>query len=600
MSKRKYDEINTKLPQNIHEPNWYDQLYEVSLVDKSNMIILDKETIQTMYDSGIDKQMICQVHGCNHVVDVGRFDECCKRFLKYDKTFGYNNGDKIFIIPPPNIWNSKNTNYFRNMVFCQPKRDKNESFNKKIDYDKNTISIGQDEIALLYKNGINKCTLCDNHGCMLEDFGTKDKLNLCCVKFQDYSRPIILTSDNDQYAMQPPSTWSVQNLKNFKQVLSTIMSSYNEIILYKNFIQHEFKFGTIGVMKSGKYSVVRNHSLACRSPYSLRLTLTINSHIGPDEILVPSHIYRNDLYTNLVIINRAPSISINCMKILRMSPHYNEGDYTVHVNAFIIDGLHADQDGDTLTIFFFPKNVFNEYTYRKIYNELVSQTWEYGNRLDLLGHSRYGWSLHHKFVMFLNDEILKKKSAIWAGLSRKHPLTNEVLSFKERARMAMTIASSPTTNRKLSDELIAAVCCIVKDHGTQQPTWKDLLFGSGILESVVKSGAKGTPDHLEMYRTGIENVDNIDYSDFKSKTIDNYNKYINAKKNIQSIGTGSFITLTTMSSVEMIDNKIKQNDTLLMSDVGSDGLFVSMSYEHDVIKYGIKKTIEMLITRNVI
>ena len=103
-----------------------------------------------------------------------------------------------------------------------------------------------------------------------------------------------------------------------------------------------------------------------------------------------------------------------------------------------------------------------------------------------------------------------------------------------------------------------------------------------------------------MYRTGIENVQNTNYSDFRKTTIENYNKYINAKKNIQSIGTGSFITLTTMSSVEMIDDKIKQNNTLLMDNVGKDGLFVSLSYEHDVIKYGIKKTIEMLINSNVI
>lgn len=92
------------------------------------------------------------------------------------------------------------------------------------------------------------------------------------------------------------------------------------------------KRGFLNDIKSKKTSFMRNLILATKGN-SLRMTITMDMFLGPNYVAISKRLYdRLDLATNLVLINRAPSINSTCVYVLEILAFDECNDLTIHIN----------------------------------------------------------------------------------------------------------------------------------------------------------------------------------------------------------------------------------------------------------------------------
>ena len=339
----------------------------------------------------------------------------------------------------------------------------------------------------------------------------------------------------------------------------------------KSFMMCDIREGSIASLQSGKCSYIRKKILG--SPINgARMTLTIDCTMNPQYVSVPRSVYRSlDLASPLVIVNRAPSINSRCIYACEIQEH--DGDDTIHVNPFLLEGLHADQDGDELNIFFlqYGESVPTKQELSAV-TELRRMSWRDGLRCDVLYQPRYEFSQYHKLFCYQNDEMLMKQSPLWRSVKG---------SITKKLETIMHLGCSIMFDEV--DDFIELLTNMITTHPVTSISCADVLTAGSELSSIATSGAKGTAAHVKIFHKALtEPCDNLE---FMPLAVEKFNKIITNSTGMSDAGVQQFTMLYAFNSISQHQDKVYLNDEPLLEDFLTSDFGALLSYNRVAVNH---------------
>lgn len=456
----------------------------------------------------------------------------------------------------------------------------------------NTLSIFIADFIPLRKK-LTSCYLCTKHGILPKNKCTNCKL------FLTFPYTFIILFAKKGFVIPPPTMFSDKNFNFFKSMINLMCDDKKSKIMahvymkYRYFIRSDFRGGSLTNARSGKKSYIRNKILGSCSN-GARLTLTIDSSFKPSEISIPNKIYKLlDFSSTLVMINRSPSITSRCLYVVDVKPHFGNND-TIIINPFVLEGLHADQDGDELNLIFLQyENEIPSPKMKNAISELKRMSWDVGVRHDVFYNTRYVFSQYQRTLLSIYDEALKRHSTFWNSIKCDN--------INKKAEIVMNLGCS--THRKEVDEFINLLSeiinynepfkncnddnlkCFRNDHLL---TIDDAICDSNFIENhIVNSGAKGSKFHIDVYKKSIYSPN---FDEWYDKAIENYNQSIKTSSNMSTVGARQFVLMYEFNSVFLKHGSIYKNDNVLFKDfLDSDfGSWISLNH------YSVHHTFNMI------
>lgn len=425
------------------------------------------------------------------------------------------------------------------------------------------------------------------------DHGVKSKpVENCryCIKINKFPYAFMIKCIFGYYICPQPTLYTQ---KNFNYFNSFIEKAHGSSILEKNknncleyqksvvnkfyttFFTHSFKHGSITILRSGKSSLIRNKVLASCAK-GLRMTLTIDCKLGPNYIAIPQRIYNDmNLLTTLVVINRSPSINSRCIYVCELLTYNDPDDCTMHINPFLCDGLHADQDGDDLSMLYLEQlSEEPSYEQRNAITELQDLSWKYGSRHDLEYKPRYTFSQHHKWILYKHDEWFKRNSKLWFNLSKIYKDT------RKRCDVVMNLGCS-IMHDEVDDFITLLIDFTCKRENEVIPV-KDLINATGAMEDVVQSGAKGSKTHLDAY---LDLLNGNDYDKFMENSEKKFDELVKSSFEMSKEGARHFTLLYGLNSIEHNLNTFRLNGKIIINNVNSATFMGQNYYNEDSVRY---------------
>lgn len=284
--------------------------------------------------------------------------------------------------------------------------------------------------------------------------------------------------------------------------------------------------------------------------FGARLTLNIDCSLSPNQVMVPSYIFNHiNLLTKYCIVKRDPSISNKCLYVCEVLQYESEGS-TIRVNPFIVDGMHADQDGDELSVLFLQResDVPTPYLQAAIM-ELQKQSWEYGKRVDIFNKPKYNFGQHYKYLIYCHNEYFMKNNAFWAKLSG---------SVSKKLDKIMSMG---TMYRKECDEFISQVIAFNNNTKPILMRSMDLLTESKVLANVYLSESKGSETHMKEYLKRL--LDNEVTTD--TDAIDKFNSNVSSSRQLELEGQNTFNLLFATNSVNLMNSDVYYSNNIIIS-----------------------------------
>ncbi|UVX94913.1 LEF-9 [Callinectes sapidus nudivirus] len=397
-----------------------------------------------------------------------------------------------------------------------------------------------------------------------------------CTLFTKFTRTFILKTKYHYFTFPPPIWYSAKVL-NFLKTFCASSYKYTkvktmypnekskEVISYSMFTNMDFNEGSLNSLSTGKTSYIRNNILASHT-FGARATLTIDSTLSPQYVVFPQHIFDGlELACPLVIINRAPSLKNTCIYAVEVLRSDDPDDYTIRMNSYVTEGLHADQDGDELTIFYIkhPDKCDPSHETQLAITELKKFSWNGGIRHDFAYKPRYEFTQYLKYILYRYDDHFNKNNKLWASISG---------SVSEKCIKMMHLGCS--IYPKEVDEFIEQVSEFVSKLDIQLSCIGDILNGTGTIEDVVLSGAKGEQLHIKTFLTNLYNLS----PDRRKLLIDNFNNYIESGSKMSINGAYQFLSLESVNPMYLLDGDVFFNSKLLMKNIMAATAFAQYCY----------------------
>ena len=454
----------------------------------------------------------------------------------------------------------------------------------------NTVTINAKDMAACYSLNLDEQSfyMCIIHGCCVEPVAEC----IHCTVFAKFNYSFIVETRFDFYVFVQPSLFVHKNFNYLRYFINRAVECYklqdpmpnfnnkeNEITKrkldemkkaerasYEKFIKNDFKGGELKSIMSGKTSYVRNKILGFQTA-GLRLTLTIDCTLGPHYISIPQAVYDEiNLATPLVVVNRAPSINSKCIYIVEMLRNADPNDSTIHLSSFLTDGLHADQDGDDLTVFYIKAygGEIPSLTTMGAIIELRKLSWKYGDRHNVAYQPRYSFTQYHYLILHMFDGFFKDYSPLWASLKG---------SSKIKCKQIMDLGCS--IYHKEVDDFVDLVLQFTEALNWILVSGQEMLDGSGVVKAVVESGAKGTKEHIE---TCIKNIRSLP-EDYTSKLVAGFNKFIDNSAQMSIGGVIQFILLYCLHSIILHKNNVYAKNHILLTNIKESDLAVTYLFQ---------------------
>lgn len=407
---------------------------------------------------------------------------------------------------------------------------------------------------------------------------------LHCVELENFTYTFVVQTRFRCYTFVQPSLYVSKNFNYFKSFVYTSVDHYRlkrayniedakrvELTFYNNFMSNEFKGGELKTIVGGKTSFIRNKILGFHT-LGLRLTLTIDCRLGPNYISIPKRLYEElNLATPYVIINRAPSINSKCIYVVEMLCGTDEHDNTIHISPFFTNGLHADQDGDDLTVFYLKRSGETpSITMQAAITELRMMSWKYGRRYDFAYRPRYSFTQYHHYILHVFDDYFKERNELWRRLGGT-----------SRARCKLMMELGCSIMRDEVDDFIRLLIEFTGRLDCELTSAHDMLTGGGSLKAVVESGAKGSDDHISIFLNNLYNLD----PNYKRNLIAGFDKYVDASTHMSAGGTRQFTLLYGVNSIYLHNNNIYANDSVILRNVHDSHLMSAIFYNKHAVNY---------------
>ncbi|KAG8148349.1 uncharacterized LOC118064850 [Chelonus insularis] len=433
-----------------------------------------------------------------------------------------------------------------------------------------------------------------------------------CTPFMQYPRTFILKTSKRFYCMPQPSLFTKKNYSYFQSIIWFIYKVHiNELndttvphnlqypkrliyrqaplfripkhiidmehLKYYQFINDKFKGGSLMQQKSGKLSYMRVRILGVNA-LGLRMTLTIDNNLGPNDVSIPRHMFDClDLATPYVIINRDPSINDCAIYACELLSYRNLNDNTIHVNPYVLEGLHADQDGDDLNVYYLKRDKeIPSFLMLRATSELLRLSWKYGRRRNVCNQSKYSFGQYHMLLLQLYDNYFQDKSMLWKSLSFTYQ------NVSERAKVLMQLGC--TIWRDDIDVFIN----VLQNFGARiclsLTTVNEMINGTGILLDVIKSGAKGSLEHIKMFTNVLQEHTEIGKKNYICNLQQSFNNYVNASKSISLLGQQLFILLSVFQPLYLLSNDIYiKNNTRIIKNVSKCLFYNKWIYQIEAV-----------------
>ena len=400
-----------------------------------------------------------------------------------------------------------------------------------------------------------------------------------CVLFEKFSYTFSVKTNYFVCTFPLPVIYTNKALNFFRSfvkkashdTLSPILRK-DEYTSYMNFMSNgNFNGGDISSIIAGKKSWIRKRMLAFPT-LGMRLTLTVKSDSPPGVAHIPRKLYeRANMNTCYALLNRSPSINSLCIYLVRILPHDND-DNTIRVNGYILDGLHADQDGDDLQLLLFSYNETTaSFEMKTAMKELQKFSWEYGTRHDILYRPRYSFSQYHRFLLHNMNDYFCQHSPLWNSLSGS-PL--------EKAKTVMDLGCSIMYDEV--DEFLRLVEHVTRTRPLHSISVQDIISGENQMREIVDSGAKGTIEHIRLVRKNLLSTP----TDFEKTMVDTgFNKFVKSGINMSREGVSQFTLLYSFNSLILHRNNIYLNGNVIMTNADKAQTIQFMNYNHASVKY---------------
>jgi hypothetical protein len=415
-----------------------------------------------------------------------------------------------------------------------------------------------------------------------------------CVQFLEWPTTFVISNNFIAFTIPPPIIFAKNNCSYFnnfvnkfktindREYTSDIDAEYQNLIRsYHDFVnESSFRGGYLLKQLSGKNSFYKLYCLGGNGN-CIRGTLIVCPNLMPNEVSVPRNIY-NELQqkgVEYVILNRDPSINTRCLYVSTYK--YHDDSPTIKISQFVLRGLHGDQDGDEVNLYYVTTND-NTYFSNLAKCELKRATWNDGFRHDIMGNPRYTFSQQQDLMLYLYDAKLSTIDKFWGSLAR--------YSIQKKKRVFWDLASF--THRKEADDFLRMFLkfCAGTDPGLARI--KDLISGVGIMDDVVKSGAKGTATHIEQYKKllGGQSINAI-----LNDSISTFNKYVKANHEMKVCGRQQSGSNHIYQNVYMAHKVLFCQDTAIVSDVFECELSSCLLFRPNVVEFAILNHIDRAI-----
>lgn len=429
---------------------------------------------------------------------------------------------------------------------------------------KNTLSLcclDIHDMILKYNFNFYICTFC--------------KLNAeaKCIKCKIFDKfvEVFITYDSElAYILPQPSIYSKRNFaffKSFIEKISYFKLNQNEIVYtgkrkrknvekkqysvfdqkkyyYTTFMVRNFRGGSLAKQTTGKYSHIRGNILGT-VVNGIRATLTVDSSLLPNKVQINRIIYDQlNLAIPLVIVNRDPSLNSKCIYVCEIEPFDDLNDSTIHLNSFKLNGLHADQDGDDINLYFIEKDAQHP-SYLMVCSmyEWYRNSWHLGFRHDMMYKCRYSFSQYHRYILYKYNKELNNLSPYWKSLERYG---------KNKYSYAMELGCS--THRNECDEFLKILTTYCNQLNDKILTYDELTTGIGSLKQIIDSGSKGSDTHLQVYLKELELPNIIDEQNNINKTKLN---------NITNITNIEAATITCKKRKKIMDKYFEDEENII-------------------------------------
>lgn len=342
----------------------------------------------------------------------------------------------------------------------------------------------------------------------------------------------------------------------------------------KKFLQNDFKCSNFSILQSGKRSYVRSYLLGHRHN-GARMTMVVDNELGPNSISIPYDIYSNlDLASNLVIINRDPSINDTCIYVCEM--FYHNTDPCIHLNPFVLDGLHADQDGDDISINYLKyERAVSSPQMKMAITELRALSWNYGYRHNLFYKPRYTLGQQFRHLLYTHDEWFVKNSPLYRTLTKVHKG-----NLLQKIDSLMHLGCSVMRN-EINDfiETVLAFNCKNIDnclHG------QDFIKCDDEIIEVVNSKSKGSHRHIELYKYNL--LTPSDGDALKSA----FDDKIESSKTLEREGQTQFSLMHALTPVSLLLGDLYMGDKVVLKHYTDTALMDVYKYNLESVKFVFK------------
>lgn len=418
--------------------------------------------------------------------------------------------------------------------------------------------------------------LCEIHGI--------SNLKSCdlCDDFFISPHNFLLTDNNIAVYIPPPIIMAKNNLSYFK----TFIDKFNNGIgcgesiktlmtKYKTFVEKpSFRGGHLTKQLSGKTSYLKLNCLGTTAN-SLRGTLIVAPYDMPNEISIPKSLYDSlDLAFDYVLLNRDPSINTRSIYVCSLKYHDGDNDSTFRINQYVLEGLHGDQDGDEVNIFYVKKQNPSFALLMSRY-ELERKSWDRGFRHDILGIPRYKFSQLQVLMLYKHNDDLCKLSPFWSSIKGS--------STKQRCNIFWDLAC--TTHRHEANEFLMLFSNYCKQNDFSLVTVHDLVNAEGIFNDIVKSGAKGSQSHIDTYK---KNLYSRDMEELLTESKTTFNKYVSSNREMQKVGRQTSGSLHIYQNVVLLNGALQMNGTTLVENIFDISTTSIFKFRPNVLDYHIQ------------
>jgi hypothetical protein len=341
---------------------------------------------------------------------------------------------------------------------------------------------------------------------------------------------------------------------------------------YDKFIKKTpFKGGLVSTQLSGKSSFMRLNCLGA-TVNGIRGTLIVDESLTPTQIGINRILFDTlNLAIPFIYLNRDPSINSRCIYICEIVPYDNPDDFTIKINQYTLKGLHGDQDGDELNLYYmqYEHQAPTHNMVQSVY-ETHRKSWKYGFRHDILGRSRYSFSQHQDLMVYIYNNELCKLSPLW----------NSLQPFEDRNDMIFELGCY--THRQEIDEFLDILSKFSLVNSPGLSTYSDMINGVGIIADIVASKSKGSDAHTEEY---LKKLNAYDEAELFQESVSTFNKYVASNANMKICGRQNFCLLHIYQNIFLLQTDLFMNDTVIIHNFVHHPLISRNICRPHVVKY---------------